>query len=101
MFPQVTVSIQNNGIIWKIYSRSGTFNITTSESSGLNKFFPNEPLSVDGKFRSAKIKHSDFLHPVIEKASGFRLRQKTVLLNFCTPCRIFKHFPSTDYKNAY
>jgi len=30
-------------------------------------------------------------------ASGFKGRQKTASLNFCAPCRIFRHFPSTDY----
>ena len=52
---------------------------------------------LDGKFRSAKIKHSDFLHPALEKACRFRLLQKTATLNFCTPCCIIRHFPSTEY----
>ncbi|MDM8541169.1 hypothetical protein QUF90_08770 [Desulfococcaceae bacterium HSG9] len=45
---------------------------------------------------SAKIKHSDFLHPKPGDAYGFKGRQKTASLNFCAPCRIFRHFPSTD-----
>ena len=55
-------------------------------------------LSVDGKFRSAKIKRSDFLHLALENACRFMILQKTATLNFCAPCRIFKHFPSTDYR---
>ncbi len=42
------------------------------------------------------MKHSDFLHPAPEKVCKFRLLKKTATLNFCAPCRIFKHFPSTD-----
>ncbi|MDM8544352.1 hypothetical protein QUF90_25030 [Desulfococcaceae bacterium HSG9] len=61
-----------------------------------HRLIPQILYSVDGKSRSAKIKHSDFLHPVPEKACGFRLRQKTASLNFCAPCHIFRHFPSTD-----
>ena len=38
-------------------------------------------------------------HP--PEACGFRGRQKTASLNFCAPCRIFRHFPSTDNHNNF